>query len=217
MKSDSEIKHDVEWELKLDHDIDSTDIAVAVKDGIVSLAGFVKDYFHKPLAEIDAKRVAGVRGVANDIEVRLPISSKRPDPEIAREAVVAIQREVPNSAERIKVIVRDGSITLEGNAEWDSERKRAEDTVQRLRGVTGVINLIDLQPKAESIDIKRKIEDAFKRNAEIEAGNISVVTNGSEIILRGIVHSWADRSEAERVAWLAPGVTRVENGITVRP
>ena len=217
MKSDGEIKHDVELELKLDHDIDSTDIAVAVKDGIVTLTGFVRNYFDKPLAEIDAKRVAGVRGVANDIEVRLPTSSQRPDPEIARDAVAAIQREVPGSAERIKIVVRDGWITLEGNVEWDSERKRAEEAVQRLKGVAGVTSLIGLQPKAEPNDIKRKIEDAFKRNAEVDAGNITVVTNGSEVILRGTVHSWAERTEAERAAWSAPGVTRVENGITVSP
>jgi osmotically-inducible protein OsmY len=215
MKSDIEIKHDVELELKLDHDIDSTDIAVAVKDGVVTLTGFVKNYFDKPLAEIDAKRVAGVRGVANDIEVRLPIISKRPDPEIARDAVKAIQLEVPTCAERIKIIARDGWITLEGNVEWDSERRRVEKAVQRLRGVTGVTNLIGLQPKAEPTDIKRKIEDAFKRNAEVDAKNIIVVTSGSEVTLRGTVRSWAERKEAERVAWLAPGVTKVVNEITI--
>jgi osmotically-inducible protein OsmY len=155
--------------------------------------------------------------VANDIEVRLPASSKRPDPEIARDAVAAIQREVPASAERIKIVVRDGWITLEGNVEWDSERKRAEAAIRGLGGVTGITNLIGLQPKAEPTDIKRKIEDAFKRNAEVDAGNVTVVTNGSEVILRGTVRSWAERREAERVAWLAPGVTRVENEITVSP
>jgi osmotically-inducible protein OsmY len=217
MKSDIEIKHDVELELKLDHDIDSTDIAVAVKDGVVTLTGFIKSYIDKSLAEIDAKRVAGVRGVANDIEVRLPASSKRPDPEIARDAVAAIQREVPASTERIKIVVRDGWITLEGNVEWDTERKRAEAAIRGLGGVTGITNLIGLQPKAEPTDIKRKIEDAFKRNAEVDAGNVTVVTNGSEVILRGTVRSWAERREAERVAWLAPGVTRVENEITVSP
>lgn len=217
MKSDSEIKHDVELELKLDHDINSTDIAVAVTDGIVTLTGFVKSYFDKPLAEIDAKRVAGVRGVANDIEVRLPTSSKRPDPEIARDAAAAIQREVPDSAERIKIIVRDGWVTLEGNVEWDSQRKEAEKAIQRLGGVTGVTNLIGLQPKAESVAIKRMIEDAFRRSAEVDAENVTVVTNGSEVILRGTVRSWAERNEAERAAWSSPGVTKVENGITVSP
>jgi osmotically-inducible protein OsmY len=217
MRSDSDIKHDVELELRLDHDIDATDIAVAVKNGIVTLTGFVKAYLDKSLAEIDAKRVAGVRGVANDIEVRLPSSSKRPDPEIARDAVTAIQLEVPGSAERIKVIVRDGWVTLEGNVEWDSERKSAERAVQRLRGVTGVINLIGLQPKALPTDIKHKIEDAFKRNAEVDAKNIIVITDGTEVTLRGTVRSWAERKEAERVAWLAPGVTKVVNEITINP
>jgi osmotically-inducible protein OsmY len=217
VRSDSEIKQDVEWELKWDREIDATDIAVAVKDGVVTLSGFVRSYLHKPQAEIDAKRVPGVRAVANDIEVRLPTSGMRPDPEIARDAVAALTREVPGSAERIKVIVKDGWVTLEGTAEWDWERKKAEHAIQQLRGVTRVTNLISLQPKAEPSDITRKIEDAFKRNAEVDAKNIIVISNGSEVTLRGNVRSWAERNEAERVAWLAPGVTRVINEITINP
>ena len=216
MRSDSEIKHAVELELKLHHAVDATNIAVVVKDGVVALTGFVKSYADKPLAEIDAKRVLGVRAVANDIEVRLPTDSKRPDPEIARDTIAAMQLEVPNSADRIKAIVRDAWITLEGDVEWDSEKRRAENAVWRLRGVTGVTNLINLKPKAEPTKIQRKIEEAFKRNAEVEAHNITVITHGSdEVILRGTVGSWAECREAERVAWLAPGVTRVINELAV--
>jgi osmotically-inducible protein OsmY len=118
MRSDSDIKRDVEDELRWDPDIDTTDIAVAVKNGVVTLSGFVRSYSQKLQAETDAKRVAGVLGVANDIEVRLPVISKKPDPEIARDAVAAIQMELPYSYENIKVIVKEGWVTLEGEVEW---------------------------------------------------------------------------------------------------
>src|ERR1700692_686585 len=126
MKSDSDIKRDLEAELKWDPDIDATDIAVAVKDGVVTLTGFVKSYTHKWQAESDAKRGAGVNGVASDIEVRLPAGSERPDPEIARDAVAALKNELPFSSENMKVVVKNAWVTLEGSAEWNYQRTRAE-------------------------------------------------------------------------------------------
>lgn len=214
-RSDLDIKRDVEEELGTDPRIDATDIGVAVKDGVVTLTGFVRGYRQRRVAEADAKRVAGVIGVVNEIEARLPIIHRRPDPAIARDVVEALQDALPLSYDKIKVVVADGWVTLEGEVQWHHQRVRAEDAVDRVRGVKGVSNLIHVRPRAAPAEIRRKIEDAFRRSAELDASRITVEARGSEIILTGTVRSWAEREEAERAAWRAPGVTKVDNRIQV--
>ena len=217
MKSDSEIERDVRDELKWDPDLDAEDIAVSVKNGVVTLAGFTKSYSDRLEAEAATKRVAGVHAVANDIEVRLPAIDQRPDPDIARDAVSALKAELPISYDRIKVIVKDGWVTLEGAVEWQYQKTAADTAVRKVKGVKGVTNVITVKPKVEPSELKRKIQEAFKRNAEVDANRITVEANGSEVTLKGTVRSWIEREEAERVAWSAPGITHVEDRIVVSP
>jgi osmotically-inducible protein OsmY len=217
MISDSEIKKNVEAELQWDPDITTDDMAIAVKTGVVTLVGYVPNYTQKSQAEADTKRIAGVVGVANDLEVRVPNVDKKSDPEIARDAVTALKIQLPTLHENVKVVVRDAWITLEGATEWQYLRDRAEGAVRHLKGVSGITNNIAVRPKVSPIDIKKKIEDAFKRSAEIDANRISVESHDGEVILKGTVHTWFERKEAERVAWSAPGVKKVDDKILIQP
>jgi osmotically-inducible protein OsmY len=156
-----------------------------------------------------------VAGLANDIVVRLPDIDERPDPDIARDAVAAIRYQLPTSSKDIKVTVQGGWVTLEGTAEWYYQKDAAEMAVRPLRGVKGVSNMIRLTPRVAPSEVKSKIEEAFKRNAAIDASNIIVEASGDEVILNGSVRSWAERQEAENAAWAAPGVTKVTDRVTV--
>ena len=215
MKADADIRDDVEAELRYDPDMANADIAVSVKDGVVTLAGFARSYFQKWEAERAAKRVKGVRAVANDLEIRLPSIDSRPDPEIAREAVQALSTALPYSGEKFTVTVKDGWVTLDGEAEWQYQREQAEAAVRRIRGIKGITNLIQLQAKVPVATVKKMIEDALKRSAEIDAQNIAVEAEGDKVVLKGKVRSWVERREAERAAWRAPGVRKVEDQITI--
>jgi osmotically-inducible protein OsmY len=215
VKSDIDIERDVKAELKSRPGLDATDIGVSVIDGVVTLTGFTHSFFDKYEAEIADRRVAGVRGVSNDIEVRLRDRDRKSEPEITREAVAAIKRELPYHWDKIQVVVNDGWVDLVGELEWQYRREAAMREVRQVRGIRGVSNLIKLKPRAEPVDIKRKIEDALKRNALLSASHIAVDAKGDEVVLRGAVRSRAERQEAERIAWSASGVTKVNDQLVV--
>ena len=215
-RSDNSLRDDVLLELKWDPKISSaSDIAVAVKDGVVTLSGFVPSFWEKDAAEKAVKRVYGVRGIANDIEVKL--FWQRTDPEIARAAVRELENHVSIPADRIKVTVKDGWVRLEGTVDWEYQKSLAQSAMKKLKGVSGVTNKIQVTPKASSAEVKSKIEEALRRSAELDARRITVEIEGSTVKLYGSVSSWAERDEAERAAGSAPGTTMVENHILVNP
>ncbi|MDO8430999.1 MAG: BON domain-containing protein [Candidatus Binatus sp.] len=214
MKTDNELRRDVEMELQWDPSIDARDIGVSGKNGVVTLTGQVSNYSEKWRAERIAKRVAGVVGLANDIEVRL--SNERTDTDIAQAAALALKVDATIPPDHVKVIVKQGWITLEGKVDWYYQKSSAERVVRHLAGVKGVRNAIVIAPKVIPIEVRSQIEQAFKRSAQIDARQISVEAHDDKVILRGTVRSWAELHEAETAAWAAPGVAEVENRLTVR-
>ncbi len=217
-RTDEEIQRDVLEELKWDSHVQPNEIGVAVKDGIVTLTGWVDSYLKKISAEEAAWRVPGVKAVVNDIEVRLPSSAERTDEDLAKAVVNALRWDAAVPADRIEVTVSKGWVTLKGEVDYGFQKREAERVVQRIAGVKGVTNLILVKPQLLSpADLKQQIEKALLRDAETDARRITVEVQGSKVILYGTVRSYAEKKEAEDVAWSTPGVTDVENHIVVEP
>jgi len=216
MKSDDNIKCDVDNELNWNLEIDSTDIATKATSGTVTLSGFARSFYEKHQAEVSVKRVAGVVAVANDLAVRPNHPDRLSDPELAREAVIALKMELPACWQNIKIVVHDGRVVLEGTVEWQYLRERAATAIRRLRGVLDVRNCIDVKPVLVAGNLKADIEAAFKRNAVVDADHVAVEVRGPEVTLRGEVRSWAERDQAYQTAWSAPGVMNVVDELTIR-
>jgi osmotically-inducible protein OsmY len=214
-RSDNDIQRDILAELQWEPSLREDDIAVAVRDGVVTLAGFVDSYVDKWKAERVVSKVRGVKAIANDIEVKLPASSQKADPDIARAAVSALQWNVAVPADRIQVKLDKAWVTLEGTVDHYYQRDAAERAIRYLTGVRGVTNLITVKPQALPSDVKERIKEALQRTAQLDAERITVEVQGSKAILRGTVRSYAEMKEAERAALNAPGITEVENRLTV--
>ena len=218
MTNSTKLQHDVQEELEWEPSVDASHIGVAASQpGVVTLTGTVATYVEKVSAERAAKRVAGVRAVANDIEVRPIGSMKRTDTDIAQAVLRALEWDIAIPHEKIKARVDNGWVTLEGGVALQFQRAAAENAVRRLSGVRGVTNqiLLELRPSVKPAEVKNRIEAAFRRNADIDARGIQVDAKDSTITLRGRVRSWAERDEAERAAWAAPGVLAVEDELIV--
>jgi len=214
--SDSSLRQDIIDELDFEPSIDAADIGVAVEDGVATLTGHVPTYAQKITVEDVVRRVKGVKGVAQQIEVRPFGTNRTADDEIAKRALSTISWNTAIPDDAVQVKVQEGWVTMTGKVEWQYQKTAAADAVRDLAGVVGVTNRIEIASRASAFDVKKRIEDALKRNAEIEAQAIRVnVLDGGRITLDGKVHAWSERRAAERAAWSAPGVKVVDDRITI--
>ena len=213
--SDMALRQDIIDELDFDPSVDSANIGVAVSGGVVTLSGHVSNYSEKLAAEKAAQRVRGVRAIAQEIVVRHPNDKKTADDQIAERALSSIAWDARIPATDIKVKVAQGWVTLTGHVNWYYQGVAAESAVRRLSGVIGVTNLIEVKPMAQPQDVRAKILDALKRNAEVEAASIRVIVHDNKVTLEGKVKAWYERGVAERAAWSVPGVAAVDDHLSL--
>ena len=215
--TNNELKQHVQSALDWEPSVDATDIGVSVDEGVVTLRGNVGSYMEKLMAERVVLRVYGVKALANDLVVHVASGYERNDTEIAQAALAALKWITTVPSDRVTVTVKGGELTLNGTLDWQYQKDAAARAVRDLTGVTGVTNYIIVQPRVKSIDVRDKIEAAFKRSAQIDARRINVNAQDGRVILSGNVHSWAERQEAEHAAWAAPGVTQVDDRLAIVP
>lgn len=215
MSGDIQLQKSVLDELAWEPTVEAAHIGVAAKDAVVTLTGHVGNYAEKVAAERAARRVKGVRAIVQEIEVKLPSSDRRSDEDIAASALSVLRLHAGLPADQIQLKVEDGNVTLRGEVSWQYQKGQAESDVRKIKGIRSVANLITVKPSVQPFEVKRKIEEAFKRNAELETSHISVSATGSTITLSGHVNTWHEREIAEQAAWSAPGVTAVTDHLRV--
>jgi osmotically-inducible protein OsmY len=215
MKNDLQIQKDVMDELKWEPFLTSSDIGVSVKNGIVTLSGIVDSYAKKRAAERAARNVAGVKAVAEDIQVGISPAFKKTDAEIAEAVLNALRWHSAVQEEKIKIKVEDGFVRLEGEVEWEYQRNQAQSAIENLTGVKSVVNLVTVRPKLTTTDVRQKISSAFHRSATIDADRVHIDLNAGKVTLTGKVRSFTEKDDAERAVWSAAGVVSVDNKLEI--
>ncbi|SES90113.1 MULTISPECIES: BON domain-containing protein [unclassified Variovorax] len=215
MKTDTQLRNDIQAELTWAPEVKTSDVGVIVKDGVVTLTGHLASHAEKYAVERAVQRVHGVKALAVELTVKLPFDNQRTDADIAMAVECALDWNALVPDDKIQPLVENGWITLAGEVEWGYQRSAAESAVRDLMGVTGVSNLVKVKAKVSPADVEKKIHDALSRQADREARKLAITVNGSQVTLRGTVHSWTDRDAVQGAAWATPGVTVVVNDLLV--